>query len=69
LLEGIGNDFSGVAELSRHSSAGAGTRSGGAIHAFADGSARYLKFPRSLDPLNLWAISDANRVKYQVIFN
>ncbi len=69
LLEGTGKDFSGVAELSRHSGQGASTKSGGVIHPFADGSARYLRFPRSLNPLNLWAISDANRIKYQVIFN
>jgi hypothetical protein len=27
-----------------------------------DGSARFIKFPQSVDPLSLWAISDSNRL-------
>jgi prepilin-type processing-associated H-X9-DG protein len=33
----------------------------GANFAFADGSARYLKFGKSIDPVNLWAILPENR--------
>jgi prepilin-type N-terminal cleavage/methylation domain-containing protein len=31
---------------------------GGSVYAFADGSARYLKFSQSLDPVNLWLIDE-----------
>ena len=58
---GDGDDFVGVTEQSRHSGRGPGTRTGGSNYAFADGSARFLKFGKSVDPLNLWAISDTNR--------
>jgi prepilin-type N-terminal cleavage/methylation domain-containing protein len=37
---------------------------GGSVHAFADGSARYLRFGSGVSPLNLWAISDADRTAY-----
>ncbi|HVU07318.1 MAG TPA: prepilin-type N-terminal cleavage/methylation domain-containing protein [Verrucomicrobiae bacterium] len=62
IYENGGNDFSGVAEQSRHDSRGPGTQSGGSNYAFSDGSARYVKFPQTLSPLNLWCISDSNRV-------
>lgn len=68
VYENGGNDFSGVAEQSRHDSSGPGTRSGGSNYAFGDGSARYLKFSTSLDPLNLWCISDANRAADAIIY-
>jgi prepilin-type N-terminal cleavage/methylation domain-containing protein len=41
-------------EQTRHMR-GPGT-SGGSVYAFADGSARYLKFGQSLDPVNLWFV-------------
>jgi prepilin-type N-terminal cleavage/methylation domain-containing protein len=62
-----GNDFSGVLEESRHDSRGPDTDTGGSNFAFSDGSARYLKVHTSLYPLNLWAITDSNRVAYQVV--
>jgi prepilin-type processing-associated H-X9-DG protein len=58
----IGNDFSGIAEQSRHDSAGGGTHLGGSNYTFMDGSARFLKFPTSVDPLNLWCINPSNQV-------
>jgi hypothetical protein len=64
LLEGSGNDFSGVLEESRHDSRGPGTETGGSNYAFSDGSARFMKVHTALFPLNLWAISDTNRIKY-----
>ena len=64
LNEGSGNDFSGVLEESRHDSRGDDTESGGSNFAFADGSARYMKVHTALFPLNLWAISDANRAYF-----
>jgi prepilin-type N-terminal cleavage/methylation domain-containing protein/prepilin-type processing-associated H-X9-DG protein len=69
LDEGVGgNDFSGIAEQSRHDSRSAGSMTGGSNFAFTDGSARYLKCPSSLDPLNLWALSDTDRAKFAVIY-
>lgn len=52
-----GNDFEEL-EHSRHMAAKSG---GGSDFAFADGSARYLRYGRSVSPLNLWAIEDAWR--------
>ena len=52
-----GNDFEEL-ELARHMGA---RTSGGSNYAFADGSARYLRYGRSVSPLNLWAITDAWR--------
>jgi prepilin-type N-terminal cleavage/methylation domain-containing protein/prepilin-type processing-associated H-X9-DG protein len=68
IYENGGNDFTGVAEQCRHDSCGPGTNTGGSNYAFADGSARFLKFPQSLDPLNLWALTDSNRVADAIIY-
>jgi prepilin-type N-terminal cleavage/methylation domain-containing protein/prepilin-type processing-associated H-X9-DG protein len=75
LLENGGNDFTGIAEQGRHDnkgvtssqSQGAGS-SGGSNYAMADGSARFIKFPQSVFPLNLWAINDSNRAIYSVSY-
>ena len=61
---GTGNDFTGVLEMSRHDSRGQGTQTGGSNYVMADFSARFFKFPQAVDPLNLWAFSDANRIAY-----
>jgi hypothetical protein len=58
MLEGVGNDFTEV-EQSRHSTTAKNT--GGSDFAFADGSARYLRFGRMLAPQNLWAVEEAFR--------
>jgi prepilin-type N-terminal cleavage/methylation domain-containing protein len=34
-----------------------GSKSGGSDYAFADGSTRYLRYRKSLEPINLWAIT------------
>jgi prepilin-type N-terminal cleavage/methylation domain-containing protein len=65
--EGIGNDVDRV-EQSRHGGAGPGSSSGGSDYAFADGSASYLKFPGSLSPVNLWAVTDAARTNYAAFY-
>ena len=36
--------------------------SGGSVYAFADGSARYLRFGQSFDPVNLWFVDEALRL-------
>ena len=61
-----GDDFSGKTAQDRHSGQGVGTGTGGANNTFADGSARYYKFGTTFDPLNMWAISDADRAKYAI---
>jgi prepilin-type N-terminal cleavage/methylation domain-containing protein len=61
---GVGNDFTGVLEQSRHDSRGEKTRTGGSNYIMADCSARFIKFPQAVDPLNLWSISDTNRALY-----
>ena len=65
LYEGVGNDLTEL-ELGRHSSMGPGTKTGGSNHAFADGSARYLKYGTSLSPMNLWAVTDSSRTNLLV---
>jgi prepilin-type N-terminal cleavage/methylation domain-containing protein len=59
----IGNDVDEL-EHARHNG---GTRAGGSDYAFSDGSARYLRYGRSLAPINLWAVTDAWR--QNAIFN
>ncbi len=63
-----GNDFDGILNQSVHDSTpearAAGDGSGGSNYAITDGSAHYIKFPGALQPLNLWADSDASRAAY-----
>lgn len=63
LFEGNGNDLERV-EYARHGRTGQNTHSAGSNFAFADGSARYLKYGTATWPLNLWAISPADRGSY-----
>ncbi len=37
---------------------GNGAGGGGSNYSFADGSARFLRFGKSFDPINLWAVSE-----------
>ena len=55
-------------EQSRHGGAGPGSNSGGSDYALADGSATYIKFPGSLSPVNLWAVTDAARTNYAATY-
>jgi len=48
-------------EHGRHMTGSGGSRSGGSVFAFADGSARYLRYWQSLAPLNLFAVTDVWR--------
>jgi len=65
LGEGNGNDADRV-ERGCHSTQRAGTasRSGLSDYAFADGSARALRFGKDVYPENLWAIHDDDRKFY-----
>jgi prepilin-type N-terminal cleavage/methylation domain-containing protein len=53
----IGNDVDEL-EHARHNG---GTRAGGSDYVFSDGSARYLRYGKSLAPINLWAVTDSWR--------
>lgn len=45
----------------RHANSAKSGRGGGSNYGMVDGSIRFMKFGRSLAPLNLWAISDEAR--------
>jgi prepilin-type N-terminal cleavage/methylation domain-containing protein len=73
LNEGVtGNDFGGILDQSRHDAtpvaSAAGWGAGGSNHAMADGSARFIKFPQSVYPLNLWAVTDAGRTNFVITY-
>jgi prepilin-type N-terminal cleavage/methylation domain-containing protein len=75
LFENGGNDFTGIAEQGRHDNSGHTSgapmgkgSTGGSNYAMTDGSARFIKFPRSVDPLSLWAITAADRMTYAIIY-
>ncbi len=62
IFENGGNDTTGVAEQSRHDSRGPDTRTGGSNYTMTDGSARFIRFPKAVSPLNLWSVGDADRL-------
>jgi prepilin-type N-terminal cleavage/methylation domain-containing protein len=64
LLEGIGGNDADRAEHGAHARVNRNYRGGGSDFAFIDGSARYLKYGTAVNPLNLWAVTDVNRIKY-----
>jgi len=75
LRENGGNDFTGILEQGRHDNNGHTSNqakgvgsTGGSNYVMADGSARLINFPQAVDPLSLWAISDADRVLYAIIY-
>jgi prepilin-type N-terminal cleavage/methylation domain-containing protein len=61
MLAGAGDDFAGAVAQDRHAGHGHGSQTGGSNNTFADGSARFYKFGKAFNPLNLWAVSDADR--------
>ncbi len=56
----LGNDDTEL-EQGRHSRANASARSGGSNYGMADGSARFIKYWRSIGPINLWCVMDEER--------
>jgi len=56
----LGNDTTEL-EQGRHDGIGVGTKTGGSNYALADGSARFIKYWRSLGTVNLWCVTDADR--------
>ena len=69
MLAGNGDDFAGAVAQDSHAGRGKGSGSGGANYAFADGSTRYYKYGAAFDPLNLWAVTDADRTANMINFH
>jgi prepilin-type N-terminal cleavage/methylation domain-containing protein/prepilin-type processing-associated H-X9-DG protein len=63
LTEGVGNDLDKV-EQGCHSVVRNRTRGGGSNFAWVDGSVRFMKFGTTVWSLNLWAVTDSNRVVF-----
>jgi prepilin-type N-terminal cleavage/methylation domain-containing protein len=63
LNEGVGNDLDQI-EQGCHSAPHKTRYAGGSNFASADGSVRYLRYGATVWPLNLWAVSDTNRLAY-----
>ena len=57
------DQFDDILQLNqnRHANSAKSGRGGGSDYAMADGSVRFMKFGRSLAPLNLWAVSEEAR--------
>jgi prepilin-type N-terminal cleavage/methylation domain-containing protein/prepilin-type processing-associated H-X9-DG protein len=62
----VGNDVDRI-EHGCHSVIRKGSRAGGSNFTFVDGSVRFLKYGGSTWPLNLWAVSDADRLAYAFV--
>ena len=63
LNESVGNDLDQI-EQGCHSVARKAINSGGSNYAFVDGSARFMRYGKTVWPLNLWAVNDTNRFQY-----
>ena len=63
LLE-TGDNLTDKIQHGTHSNKLKPSRSGGANFACADGGVRFLKFGRSVNPVNWWCVSDADRLSY-----
>jgi prepilin-type processing-associated H-X9-DG protein len=57
LLQGEGNDLDMI-DMGRHNNRGNRQGAGGANYAFCDGSVRYLRGDKSINPINRWAVTD-----------
>jgi prepilin-type N-terminal cleavage/methylation domain-containing protein/prepilin-type processing-associated H-X9-DG protein len=67
MLEGQGGNDADRIEHGCHSTLRKGSRNGGSNYAFVDGSVHYLKYGLSTWPMNLWAVSDADRKAYAFV--
>jgi prepilin-type N-terminal cleavage/methylation domain-containing protein len=67
MLEGLGGNDADRIEHGCHSASRRGGRSGVSNFAFTDGSVRSLKYGSCTFPLNMWAVSDADRLAYAFV--
>ena len=65
-FQGMGNDLTEL-EHGRHSRGPRGSKSGGSNYAFADGSARFLRYGGCISPINLWAVMPIYRTNTTAI--
>jgi prepilin-type N-terminal cleavage/methylation domain-containing protein/prepilin-type processing-associated H-X9-DG protein len=63
LQEGYGNDQDKV-DHAKHGATRGGSMGGGSDFAFVDGSVSFVRYGKAVNPLNLWCVSETNRVKY-----
>jgi prepilin-type N-terminal cleavage/methylation domain-containing protein/prepilin-type processing-associated H-X9-DG protein len=63
LNEGVGNDLDQI-EQGCHSVSHKSLYSGGSNFAYVDGSTRYMKYGKTVWPLNLWAVNENNRLLF-----
>jgi prepilin-type N-terminal cleavage/methylation domain-containing protein len=63
LDEGVGNDVDKV-EQGCHGVIHTGIYAGGSDFVYVDGSVRLMRYGTTVWPLNLWAVSDTNRLLY-----
>ena len=54
-------------EQSRHGNTKSDSASGGSVYAFADGSARFLRWSKCLYPINLWGVTPEARTNSAAI--
>jgi prepilin-type N-terminal cleavage/methylation domain-containing protein len=59
-----GDNLTDKVQHGTHSNRLKPTRAGGANFGCADGGVRFLKFGRSVSPLNWWCVRDPDRIKY-----
>jgi len=62
----VGDNLIDKVQHGTHSNYLRPTRSGGANFACADGAVRFLKFGRSVNPVNWWCVSPADRIRYSL---
>ena len=64
-----GDNLTDKVQHGTHSNSRIPTHSGGANFACADGGVRFLAFGRSVNPVNWWCVSEADRLKYVLSLN
>ncbi len=55
-----GDDYQEL-DQTRHMKGGSNGGGGGSVYTFADGSARYMKFGQTLNPINMWFVDEELR--------
>ncbi|HYG98885.1 MAG TPA: type II secretion system protein [Terriglobales bacterium] len=62
--EGLGGNDADRSEHGRHGGGANKGKSSGSVFAYADGSARYMKYGTAVFPENQWAVRDEDRLAY-----